>query len=129
MADDMLDASELLALSAWIDDGARRAAEGAYPLVKDHALKLRDRWRDNAKRSAGRHGKHYSKSITADQVYDPGAAVWEVGPDRAFPQGSMGRGFEFGGSNQPPHLDGARATIAIESEFNQAVDDFMRDLL
>jgi hypothetical protein len=125
----MLDASELLAISEYIEDGTRRAAEGAYPLVKGHALALKKRWRDNAKETAGRHGKHYSKSITAEQIYDPGVAVWEVGPDRAYPQGSMGRGFEYGGPTQPPHLDGQRATIATEPEFNAAVDEFARSLL
>ncbi|MEV4020170.1 hypothetical protein AB0J35_57810 [Nonomuraea angiospora] len=125
-----LDASELLAISEWVEDGAHRAAEGAYPLVKKHALALRDRWRDNAKATAGRHGKHYPRSITADQVHDePDAAVWEVGPDRKYKQGSMGAGFEYGGPHQPPHLDGARATVATEAEFNAAVDEFARTLL
>ncbi|WP_214327849.1 hypothetical protein [Nonomuraea sediminis] len=129
MADDMLDASELLALAAYIEDGVQRAAEGAYPLVKEHALKLRDQWRDNAKRSAGRHGKHYHRSITAEQIPRTDAAEWEVGPNRALKQGSMGRGFEYGSAHQPPHLDGARATVAIAPDFNKAVDEFMRSLL
>jgi hypothetical protein len=124
-----LDASELLAISEYIEDGARRAAEGAYPLVKEHALKLQERWRDNARETSGRHGKHYPRSITAEQIYALDAAVWEVGPDRAYKQGSMGAGFEYGGPNQPPHLDGARATVATEPEFNAAVDAFARSLL
>ncbi|MFB4285700.1 hypothetical protein ACBJ59_61310 [Nonomuraea sp. MTCD27] len=125
-----LDASELLAISEWIDDGERRAAEGAYPLVKEHALALQKLWQENARQTAGKHGKHYPRSITAEQINtDPGAVVWEVGPDRARKQGSMGAGFEYGGPNQPPHLDGARATVAIEPEFNAAVDAFARGLL
>lgn len=128
MAD--LDASELLAISEWVEDGERRAAEGAYPLVKKHALALRDRWQENARGTAGRHGKHYPRSITAEQVHDvPGAAAWEVGPDRARKQGSMGAGFEYGGPNQPPHLDGQRATLAGEPEFNAAVEQLARTLL
>ncbi|MGW4663182.1 hypothetical protein [Streptosporangium sandarakinum] len=129
MADNMLDASELLQFDEMLDDASRRAAEGAYPIVKEHALKLRDRWRENAKETAGRHGRHYPRSITAEQVFDRSAAEWEVGPDSALPQGGMGRGFEFGSINQPPHLDGAWATIETEPEFNAAVDNLTRSLL
>jgi hypothetical protein len=125
-----LDASELLAVGEWVEDGARRAAEGAYPLVKEHALALQRRWQENARATAGRHGKHYPRSITAEQITtDPGAVVWEVGPDRTRKQGSMGAGFEYGGPHQPPHLDGARATTATEPEFNAAIEELNRGLL
>jgi hypothetical protein len=124
-----LDASELLAISEYVEDGARRAAEGAYPLVQEHALALQKRWQDNARETAGRHGKHYPRAITAEQIYAEDAAIWEIGPDRARKQGSMGEGFEYGGPYQPPHLDGQRAAVATEPEFNAAVDAFARTLL
>ncbi|MGW4406519.1 hypothetical protein ACWEJ6_20995 [Nonomuraea sp. NPDC004702] len=129
MADLDLDFSELLPVGDEIEDRAQRVAEGAFPLVKDYALKLQRKWRENARDTALPHGKHYPRSITASQIYDLSAAVWEVGPDSLLPQGGMGRGFEFGSVHQPPHLDGARATTAIEPEFNAAVDKLVKDLM
>jgi hypothetical protein len=46
----------------------------------------------------------------------------ETGPDSSMKQGSMGRGFEFGSQNQPPHLDGARALPAAEQRLERAAD-------
>lgn len=122
MADAELDFSDLLPLGEEIEAAARRTAEGAYPLVKEHAQKLQRKWRANARDTAGAHGAPYARSITAEQIYNLNAAEWEVGPDRARKQGSMGAGFEYGGPTQPPHLDGARATTAIEPDFHAAVE-------
>ncbi|MFE3452384.1 hypothetical protein ACFXJ8_26020 [Nonomuraea sp. NPDC059194] len=129
MADAELDFSELLPIGDEIEDRARKVAEGAYPLVKEYALKLQKRWRENARDTAPPHGKHYPRSITAEQIFNASAAEWEVGPDSALPQGGMGRGFEYGSRNQPPHLDGAQATVAVEPEFNAAVDKLVEKLL
>lgn len=57
-----------------------------------------------ARRSAGRHGKHYPKAITAERRTP---LRWEWGPDSAMPQGDMS--FERGSRNQPPHHDLAQA--------------------
>ncbi|MEV6159415.1 hypothetical protein AB0L53_54695 [Nonomuraea sp. NPDC052129] len=122
MADADLDFSDLLPAAEEIDGAVRRVAEGAYPLVKEYAQKLERKWRANARDTAGAHGKPYTRSITSEQIYNPNAAEWEVGPDRARKQGSMGAGFEYGGPTQPPHLDGARATTAVEPDFQAAVE-------
>ena len=37
----------------------------------------------------------------------------------------MGRGFEFGSMNQPPHLDGARAVADNEARIEQIIDQAM----
>ncbi|WP_431903639.1 hypothetical protein [Nonomuraea sp. bgisy101] len=126
MADEMLDASELLALAGEIDGAAEQVVAEAFPLVKRHALELRNQWRDNARETARRHGKYYPRSITAEQIPDAAAVEWEIGPDSSLPQGGMGRGFEYGGARQPPHWDGARATRAVEPIFNADVDALMR---
>jgi hypothetical protein len=34
----------------------------------------------------------------------------------------MGRGFEFGSQNQPPHLDGLRALDGIQVRADRAMD-------
>lgn len=57
-----------------------------------------------ARRSAGKHGKHYFKAITAERITP---LVWEFGPDASKPQGGMS--FEHGSRNQPPHHDLAQA--------------------
>lgn len=129
MADYDLDGSELLALAAELDEAGRTVADKVEPIVKDYAYKLRNEWRDNARFTARRHGVHYPSSITAEQIPAVGAVEWEVGPDGDLPQGGMGRGFEFGSVNQPPHLDGAYAVVKIEPEFNAAIDKAVRDLL
>jgi len=41
----------------------------------------------------------------------------------------MGRGFEYGSVNQPPHLDGMHATEATEPAFHHAIDLAVEGLL
>jgi hypothetical protein len=129
VADMDLDGSDLIKLAAEIRADAHKVAEGAYPLVKEYAQKLRDDWRDNARQSAGRHGHLYPRAITMEQLALRAEISWEVGPDSAQPQGGMGRGFEYGSVNQPPHLDMARAVIDLEPQFNTAVEALARSFL
>jgi hypothetical protein len=70
-------------------------------------------WADIATVTAGTHGKHYPKSIDAELTFSVNLSV-EIGPNSAKKQGSMGRGFEFGSVNQPPHLDGLKAVTKME---------------
>jgi hypothetical protein len=123
-----VDASELAGLYAYLDTAEKEAPARTYPVVKQHAQELRDAWQKNARATAGRHGKHYPKSITAEQI--PSASIeWEVGPEIGRKQGSMGRGFEFGSSNQPPHLDGMQAATVQEPKFLAALDAIAEGLL
>lgn len=66
-------------------------------------------WRSNAVETSGEHGKYYPASISSDFAFDRGGISIDVGPDTSKKQGRMGKGFEFGSVNQPPHLDGSRA--------------------
>jgi hypothetical protein len=92
-----------------------------FKVLDDSAARLQRDWRANARRTARRHGKHYPSSITHD-VYQGEGAIWaDTGPDSAKLQGGMGRGFEYGGSNSPPHYDGAIALAANEPRFTEAV--------
>lgn len=125
MAD--IDGSELLALAKQFGDAGREAERQAYPVVKEHAEMLRDDWRENARDTAGRHGRHYPNAITAEQVPLAGVAEWEVGPERRLKQGGMS--FEHGSRNQGPHLDGANAAIGIEPKFIAALDEIIKGLL
>jgi hypothetical protein len=124
-----VDASELQGLIEVFDGAEHQAAEKTYPAVKRHAEQLRDEWRSNARATAKQHGKLYPKTITASQTPIVDAIEWEVGPESALPQGGMGRGFEYGSVNQPPHLDGNRAATKIEPEFLKSLDDIVQGLL
>lgn len=111
----------------------RRAQTKAQPAVNDNlgapARLLRRLWRHNATRTAGAHGKHYPRSITAEEVT---RGRWHVGPEVGRLQGSMGRGFEYGSVNQPPHLDGARALRTtlrrVRSAASEAADETTRPI-
>ncbi|MFB4280846.1 hypothetical protein ACBJ59_36540 [Nonomuraea sp. MTCD27] len=124
-----IDGSELLDLVRYLDNAKHEAARKTYPVVKEHAEALRDAWKENAKITARRHGKHYPSSITAEQMPVTDEVLWQVGPESRRKQGSMGRGFEYGSSNQPPHWDGTRAAIAQEPKFMKALDEIIGSLL
>lgn len=70
--------------------------------------------RDNARRTAGAHGKHYPASITMEMH---GASLFggtysgEYGPNPGKPQGGMS--FEWGSRNQKPHMDLNRSADLI----------------
>ena len=81
--------------------------------------------RANAKRTAGKHGKWYPSSITADQRTGRGAGFGvllysgEYGPDPARRQGGMS--FENGSRNQPPHHDMAKSADVVGPMFASKV--------
>lgn len=68
--------------------------------------------RDNAKRTAGTHGKHYPRAFSYEMT---GPLSGEYGPDAAMPQGGMS--FENGSRNQPPHNDLAKSADIIGPSF------------
>ncbi len=129
VADIDLDASEILALLPTFEKAEREATNKAYGAVKGSAMKLRDQWKRNARASSGTHGRRYPKAITAEQIPLVGAIEWEVGPESLMPQGGMGKGFEYGSVNQPPHLDGAQAVTKVEPLFVAALEKIMGELL
>ena len=77
-----------------------KAARKMASTVRKNAEQGNRLARSIARRSAGSHGKHYPNAFTAEAR---GALAWEYGPDASRPQGGMS--FEYGGRNQPPHLD------------------------
>lgn len=79
-------------------------------------------WRANANATSGAHGVHYPDSIDAELVLDFGGVSVDVGPQSGKPQGGMGKGFEFGSQNQPPHLDGVKAMATIEPHVERIID-------
>lgn len=112
-----------------LDQAAADLGSKTYDTVRDQAAQLQRTWRANARRTARKHGKHYPSSITNEQVPSTSAAIWQVGPEIGKKQGSMGRGFEYGSANQPPHLDGQRAAIDQEPKLIKALRDMLGDVL
>lgn len=104
------DVGDLQALSAEFTAAPDGLAAAARDLVEESAISLRDDWRKNATATAGRHGRHYPRSINYHMSVRVGlgdSIEANIRPDARFRQGGMA--FEFGSRNQPPHLDGQRA--------------------
>lgn len=121
------DASEVEQLENDLLEAALKAHVESPDTVRREAVRFRNEWRDLARESAGAHGKHYPSSITHEQVGE--AATFEIGPDSALPQGGMGRGFEWGSVNQPPHNDMGQAIVKVPDRLESAVADMAKRLL
>lgn len=100
---------------------AAGAAQEMTRVVTRGALNVKNGWRDNATASAGRHARHYPKSISYDVHPIPGGAHAEIGPDKGRVQGALGNLLEFGSVHNPPHNDGGRALAAEDPRFVAAV--------
>lgn len=124
-----LEVTGLHELEADLIHAAAEALPAVTAVVKHSSEELRDTWRDTARVTAGRHGKLYPRSITYETRMSAGSILGEVGPDSSKPQGGMGRGFEYGSVHQPPHLDGTKATDAIEPKFLSEIELAAKGLL
>lgn len=109
-----MSADEFFGLSTDLGRASAAVATTLYTAFKAEGEAFADDWRANATATSGKHGKHYPSSITSETKVALGIHV-VTGPESSKPQGGMGRGFEFGSRNQPPHLDGARALPAAEA--------------
>lgn len=98
-------------------------ADALVDAVDESAARLQRDWRSNARKTARSHGKRYVRSITHTTAVEAGAVTADIGPESAMPQGGMGAGFEYGGVNQPPHMDGAAAFARNAQPFARRVDD------
>jgi hypothetical protein len=116
------DASDIFRLSDELADIGAKTVPVMRAAMKEAGDVVAAQWRANATRTAGQHGKHYPKSITADLMFDLRGVSVDIGPDSSKKQGGMGRGFEFGSINQPPHLDGIRALDAKEAAVERIVE-------
>lgn len=116
-------------LSADLLKAAATAPRAARAVTETNAGHLRDLWRANATETAGKHGRRYPASITAETIPSFGDAVVDVGPESSKPQGGMGPGFEYGSVNQKPHLDGKRAGDVVEPQFMSQLSAMAANLL
>ena len=115
------DASDFTQLAAALVGATAAAIPVAATAMRTGTKAVETAWRGNARATSGQHGVHYPNSITSEVRVTGMMVAGEVGPDTSRPQGSMGRGFEFGSVNQPPHLDGAKAVDASEAAIEVAL--------
>lgn len=116
-----MSANEIAGLAADLGKASAKVAAGLYTVYKESGDAFARDWTSNARETSGTHGRYYPDSITSETRVALGIEV-ETGPDSSRKQGSMGRGFEFGSENQPPHLDGARALPTAEQRLLRAAD-------
>ena len=117
----MTGASEVFGLAADLGKASGRVAKALFDVYDQEGETFAKDWADNARETSGEHGKHYPNSITSETRVAFGIEV-ETGPDSSMKQGGMGRGFELGSRNQPPHLDGLRALPIAEVRLARAAD-------
>lgn len=100
---------------------SKRAPQDIRDVVRDGVRAGNILAQDSARISAGRHGRLYPRSMSAEM--HPGAGLFgnvvsgEYGPDINKPQGGMS--FERGSRNQKPHLDLARSADRIVPSFQR----------
>lgn len=116
------DASEVYRLAGDLSMVGARAVPALRGVMAQAGEGLAREWAANARETSGTHGRHYPNSIDSELVFDVGGVSVDVGPNRSKKQGSMGRGFEFGSRNQPPHLDGLRALDGFQRRAERMVD-------
>ncbi len=118
----MIEVTGLASLRAALIRSAGPATITAVTEVTSAAAEdLLKMWKSNARKTAGKHGRPYPNSITMEKRVTFGAVSFDIGPDNSKKQGRMGRGFEFGSVNQPPHLDGTKAAAEVAPKFEHAL--------
>jgi len=123
------DASEVYKLAADLSGVGAKATLALRPVMAQAGEAFAQEWQSNATATSGEHGKHYPASVTSELVFDAGGISVDTGPDSSMPQGGMGKGFEFGSVNQPPHLDGTKAMTAMEPRVETIIDAAIGHLL
>lgn len=121
--------SEFDALARDLTVAGLKSVPAVRGAIQAGAGLVKNAWTANARITAGKHGKHYPNSITYETRITSNGAEGEVGPDASRPQGGMGRGFEFGSKNQPPHLDGVKATEKLTPVLEKLLDDAISKVL
>lgn len=124
----MAGASEFFELANDFEKAPAKVASTLYDTFAAAGKEFAEAWADNARGTAGAHGVHYPDSITSETKVAFGILV-ETGPESGRKQGVMGRGFEFGSRNQPPHLDGLRALAPADAALTRVSATVLRGAL
>lgn len=113
--------NEYIELAMDFEKSSAATASAIFDAFKSVGEDFAEEWRANARETSGAHGKHYPNSITSETRVGMHVEVL-VGPESNRPQGRMGMGFEYGSMNQPPHLDGLRASVTAQELLRRRVD-------
>lgn len=116
------DASEIFTLAGDFAEVPARLTPALRAPMAEVGVAFAEEWRRNAVETSGEHGRHYPNSVDSELVFDLRGISVDVGPNNAKKQGRMGRGFEFGSENQPPHLDGLRALDGMQKRAERSID-------
>lgn len=122
------DAAEVYALAADLAQVGPRTVPAMRGVMQEAGDAFAKEWQANARETSGAHGVHYPNSISAELAFTVTSIAVDVGPESGKLQGSMGRGFEYGSRNQPPHLDGLRALDGMQQRVERMVDSAMGHL-
>lgn len=125
----MAGASEFFELAFDLGRAPARVVPAVIATFTEAGEALALAWSANAVATSGAHGVHYPSSITSEAKFSLGGINIETGPDSSMKQGSMGRGFELGSQNQPPHLDGLRALGPVEAALSRTAETVIRGVL
>ncbi|CAM5681377.1 MULTISPECIES: hypothetical protein [Streptomyces] len=115
------DVRELQRTAVALRSAPARAEQQMTSIVTRGALSIKKTWAATAAATAGRHARHYPRSISYDVLPIPGGASAEIGPDKARKQGALGNLLEFGSVHNRPHNDGGRALAAEAPRFTAHV--------
>lgn len=115
-------ADEIFDLARDFEKAPRQVASALFDAYRGAGEGFRDDWQHNARATSGEHGKWYPDSITTEMKFAGFGVEVETGPESGRKQGRMGRGFEFGSQNQPPHLDGLQAMPLAEGRLDRLAD-------
>lgn len=124
----MSGADEVFALANDFGKASGKVAVTLYEVFAEAGDSFAEAWSSNAAATSGEHGKHYPASITSETKVSFGIHV-ETGPDSSMKQGGMGRGFELGSRNQPPHLDGLRALGPADAALTRLAGNVLDDIV
>lgn len=116
------DASEVYKLAADLTAVGAKSIPALRGVMGEIGDAFAKEWAANARETSGEHGKHYPDSVDSELVFSVTSVTVETGPNADKLQGSMGRGFEFGSRNQPPHLDGLRALDGMQVRAERVID-------
>lgn len=116
----MWDTSQLSLLVSDLGKIPGKVTPAVMDMVDEAGEDLAKGWANNARATAGEHGKHYPDAITTEMKFAGFGIEVETGPESGLPQGGMS--FEFGSENQPPHLDGLLAMPLAAARLDRLAD-------
>lgn len=124
----MSGAEDITRLANDLGRASIRVASALFDVYRDEGEQFAEDWATNARATSGTHGKFYPDSIDSEVRVSLGIEV-EAGPNSGKKQGGMGRGFELGSVNQPPHLDGLRAMPAADARLVRSASNAIGSIL